>query len=93
MATTLHERRERGFKCNTAAVLRSNGKQRNGNTAGIRSQAKKRRRRCPLQYISSKSIIHWDSELLEPNVYLLRKPSKTNSETRPLGWVSSKNVI
>jgi hypothetical protein len=61
MATMLHERPERGFKCNTeallrssapthntAAVLRSNGKQRNANTAGIRSQAKKTRRR-PLQ--------------------------------------------
>ncbi len=28
MATTLHERRERGFKCNTAALLRSNAQHR-----------------------------------------------------------------
>jgi hypothetical protein len=84
MATTLHERPERGFKCNAVALQRTTPQlscapTANSAMATPRAHAAKLKRHEGVLFnnFHPKVSSTWTVNCLEPKVYHLRKPSKT----------------
>jgi hypothetical protein len=86
VATTLHERPEREIL--SATPQRSCAPTANSAMAAPRAYAAKLKRHEGVLFnkFHPKVSSTWTVNCLEPKVYLLRKPSETYTETRPLGW-------